>query len=334
MKKRWCRMLVFLALTAFMLACLMRILCVKSENGASQARNLYNQPGNTIDVLFLGSSHVHCNVDTRVLWEQEGIAAYLLTTAEQPVWNSYHYLLEALKTQTPKLVVVDMFGPVRFMDDIQEAWLGDNLDGMRFSGNKWKAIQASAPSDHMEWMLGFPRYHDRYDDLVKEDFMNFWWNKKLLSTWKGFLELQNHAALTEPDISQVTESLPLTEKSQMYFEKIMEVCEQKGIQLLFLTAPYLVEETDQMRFNEISRQAAEHGLLFKDYNQPEVYREMGMDFSLDFADHAHLNAQGAVKYTMHLASWLKQNYEIPDRRGQKGYESWEDHGVAVRDHAD
>lgn len=35
-----------------------------------------------------------------------------------------------------------------------------------------------------------------------------------------------------------------------------------------------------------------------------------------------------------LASWLKQNYEIPDRRGQKGYESWEDHGVAVRDHAD
>jgi len=50
---------------------------------------------------------------------------------------------------------------------------------------------------------------------------------------------------------------------------------------------------------------------------------MGLDFYTDFADHAHLNAQGAKKYTAHLAAYLKQNYELPDRRGQKGYESWE-----------
>ena len=50
---------------------------------------------------------------------------------------------------------------------------------------------------------------------------------------------------------------------------------------------------------------------------------MGLDFSMDFADHAHLNVSGSKKYTSYLGEWLTKNYEIPDRRGQKGYESWE-----------
>ena len=60
------------------------ILCVKSPHGVDQTRYLYKQPKDKIDVLFLGSSHVHCNVDTEVLWEEYGMAAYLLTGAEQP----------------------------------------------------------------------------------------------------------------------------------------------------------------------------------------------------------------------------------------------------------
>ena len=58
-----------------------------------------------IDVLFLGSSHVHCNVNTQLLWDEYGMAAYLMTGAEQPLWNSYYNLKEALKTQKPRLVV-------------------------------------------------------------------------------------------------------------------------------------------------------------------------------------------------------------------------------------
>ena len=84
-----------------------------------QTRYLYVQPKNKIDVLFLGSSHVHCNVNTQLLWDEYGMAAYLMTGAEQPIWNSYYNLKEALKTQKPKLVVLDMFCPSRFYDDFQ-----------------------------------------------------------------------------------------------------------------------------------------------------------------------------------------------------------------------
>ena len=331
MKNRVIRCLGFLAMVICVLACLMRILCVKSENGVSQARNLYNQPADSVDVLFLGSSHVHCNVDPRVLWEQEGIASYILTTAEQPIWNSYYYLKEALKTQSPRLVVVDMYGPARFQENIQEAWLGDNLDGMRISLNKWEAIRASAPSDYLEWFLGFPRYHDRYGKLSAEDFQNFWWDRKEQACWKGFLELQGQSMLTEPDMSHVTQTLPLSEKSQEYFEKIIALCAREQIELVFLTAPYLLEENDQMRYDEIARQCREQGLVFVDYNQTQMYREMNLEFEEDFADHTHLNKTGAVKYSAHLAAWLKANHALPDRRGQEGYESWENQTVMQRE---
>mgnify|MGYP000718372696 FL=1 len=50
-------------------------------------------------------------MNTQLLWDEYGMAAYLMTGAEQPLWNSYYNLKEALKNQKPKLVVLDMFCP-------------------------------------------------------------------------------------------------------------------------------------------------------------------------------------------------------------------------------
>ncbi len=321
--QKWVRGACFLFLALFMLDCIDRVLCVKSPHGVDQARYLYVQPRNRIDVLFLGSSHVHCNIDTGLLWREHGIAAYLCTTAEQPLWNSYHYLVEAQKTQRPRLVVLDMFGPARFYDDYQEKWLEQNLCGMRPSWNKYQMIRASTTHTHAAYLLGYPYYHTRYDSLTEEDFSNFPWNRRQLARWKGFTSLEGVTGLTEPDVSHVTQTAPMTEKSQLYFDKITALCEKEGIPLLLVSAPYLLEDTDQMVYNAIAEQARERGIPFINYNQTALYREMGLDFSQDFADHAHLNAGGAQKYTRHLGNWLASHYQLPDRRGQSGYQSWE-----------
>ena len=87
MRKKWIRGGIFLCLVLLLLSNLNRILCVKSPHGVDQTRYLYVQPKNKIDVLFLGSSHVHCNVNTQLLWDEYGMAAYLMTGAEQPLWK-------------------------------------------------------------------------------------------------------------------------------------------------------------------------------------------------------------------------------------------------------
>lgn len=277
-----------------------------------------------MDVLFLGSSHVHCNVNTMLLWEEYGMAAYLCTSAEQPLWNTYHYLVEALKTQSPELVVLDMYCPSRFYEDYQEGWLDENLTGMRLSPNKLEAVKASTTEGQTDFFLGFPRYHSRYDQLTEADFRNFFWNRREQARWKGYTPLNSHAELTEPDLSYVTQERAMTEKSQYYFDKIVELTKEKGIALALVSAPYLPEEEDQAVYNYVERLAKEKGLLFLNYNTTELYREAGIVFAEDFADHTHLNEGGSDKYTRHLGKWLRDHYRVSDRRGQKGYESWED----------
>ncbi len=328
-RKKWCRAVCFVCLAAILLYMADCVLCVKSPHGVDQVRALYVQPSDRVDVLFLGSSHVHCNVNTKLLWDEYGIAAYLCTSAEQPLWNSYYDLVDALKTQKPKLVVLDMYSPAHVYEDFQPKWVEENLDGMRPSLNKWRAVEASTQENRAEYLFGFLRYHTRYDRLNAEDFENFFWNRKQRQKWKGYTLLQNHAELIEQDLSHVTQSMPMTEKSQLYFDKILALTQKEGIALALVSAPYLPEESDQMVYHDIERLAQENNILFLNYNTTAMYREAGIDFSLDFADHTHLNEEGGKKYTRHLGGWLKNHYEIPDRRGQKGYTSWEEQEIRI-----
>ena len=76
-----------------------KVLMLKSEDGYDQMQSYYKQEKNTVDVLFLGSSKIYCQIDTGILWDEFGISSFDLGGAEAPAWNSYYFMREALKTQ-------------------------------------------------------------------------------------------------------------------------------------------------------------------------------------------------------------------------------------------
>lgn len=51
-------------------------------------------------------------MNTGTLWDDFGIASFDLCGSIQPLWNTYYYMKEALETQKPKVMVVDMFAAV------------------------------------------------------------------------------------------------------------------------------------------------------------------------------------------------------------------------------
>ena len=158
--------LALLILTVYLLSC---ILQVKSEHGINQVEGMYWQPENAIDVVMMGTSHVHCGVNTAFLWEKYGIASYDYSGAEQPLWMTYFYLKELYKYQTPKVVVVDMYAPARFKEDYQYDWIAENIYGMKFSLNKLEMLSVSAePAKIPSYFPSFAVYHSRYDDLGEE----------------------------------------------------------------------------------------------------------------------------------------------------------------------
>ena len=49
---------------------------------------------------------------------------------------------------------------------------------------------------------------------------------------------------------------------------------------------------------------------------------MNVDFDTDFYNYLHMNIYGAEKYTKFLSEYIKENYNLEDRRKDKNYSEW------------
>ena len=179
--KRIISIFVFLTILASLLYYINGVLLIKRNDGLTPMQNFYVQEENTIDVLLLGSSHTGMNLDTEVLWNEYGISSYALWGSMQPFWNTYYFLMEALKTQTPKVIILDVYAATFDFEYSDEARQLTNVGGMNLSLNKWNAIKASAPRERwFDLLTGFPLYHSRYNEITQDDFQHFPWSENLI----------------------------------------------------------------------------------------------------------------------------------------------------------
>lgn len=324
--KKWIKFIILIVTTCIILFLCERVLLLKSEDGIEQIESFYLQKDNTVDVLFMGNSHVYCNVNTGVLWDEYGIAGYDLGGAEQPYWNTYYYLKEALKTQRPQIIVLEISAPgIQATDYQPDTWLVCNTYGMKWNANKIAAIKASVYVDAFE-RLAVPMntIHSRYDELTREDFTD----PNYSIAYKGFDPREGIKAFDRPDVSGVTESTPISEKAEKYLLKIIELTKEEGIPLMMMTAPYVVTEESQKIYNYVFDIAEANQIPYIDGNTK--YAEIGLDFSNDMADNLHLNRIGNEKFTKYLGSYLQEQYSIPDRRGDTDYASWDEDALNQR----
>lgn len=315
--KKIVKTIVFLGCFLVGLYFICSILKFKYADGVKPMENFYDLPEDTVDVLLLGSSHMGMNVDPSILWDEQGIAAYACWGGMQPTWNTYYFLKECLKYQTPKLVVMDTYLAVNDLEYSAYENSVKNVQGMRFSEDKLEAIEAGVEPEYRDSvLLGLPTFHYRYGSLTAEDFSSFFWNKNT-----DIQTIESSGGIVQPisirDTSAVTEKAELSEKLGRYFYMIIDYCREKDIPLMLVTSPYDVQEIEQKRYNKISEIAMENGIEFLNFNN--FYQEAGINPETDFRDPGHLNDSGILRYSTYLANYLKQNYELPDRRKDESH---------------
>ncbi|MBQ6733348.1 MAG: hypothetical protein IJR00_00250, partial [Lachnospiraceae bacterium] len=287
-------------------------------------------PEDTVDVVMLGSSHIHCNIDPGLLYHDYGIAAYNYSAAAQPLWNTYHYLIEFCKYQKPKLVVLDLYSPAVLKEDFQYEWLRQNLYGVRFSPNKLRMLFVSTEQEvRADYFPSFFFYHDRLGELKKEDFLFPFTKYRTLPVYKGFAPYFETRPQERPQ-EKVSESGGLTPKSELYLKKIIDYTKQNDIPLLLIVAPYAAPPEHEMVYNRIREIAEAEGIEYLSCN--EHTDAIGLDYATDFHDLDHLNYKGAEKFTHYLAGELRRRYDLPDRRGDGRYAGWEAYYHEMREH--
>lgn len=317
----WLRLVSFLLILAGVLGAVVYVLVPKHDYGICPITTFYTLEEDTVDVLVLGTSCAYSGVNTNVLWQEYGIASYNLCTAEQPYWVTYHYLKEAVKTQHPRLILLDAKASIYQDDYTKRGRTILSTYGIRDFGARLEAIMACVgPEKFLDFALVFNELHSYYADVRAENIVYPPDNGGRGPDWKGYIEMDKTEQHEAPSVVWTSTRKPLNARQEAYFVKILDLAAANDIPVMLVGFPNPDYENDHMYYNSLWYVAEQHGVDGINYNDPDL--RLRLRYSSDFADWQHLNVKGSVTFTRRLGSDLKEMYDLPDRRGEETYESW------------
>lgn len=270
------------------------------------------------DVIFIGDCEVYENISPITLWEEYGITSYIRGSAQQLIWQSYYLLEETIKIEKPKVVVFNVLA-MQYNEPQKEAYNRMTLDGMRWSASKVNSIFASMMEDEkfLDYVFPLLRYHSRWQELEKEDF-TYLFDRKKISHNGYYMRIDVKPVTGEVNPKKLA-NYQFGENAYAYLDKITALCKENGIQLILIKAPstypYWYEEWEV----QMEEYAKEHELPY--YNFLELTEEVGLDYQIDTYDAGlHLNLSGAEKMAKYFGKILKEEFQVPDHRGEEQYE--------------
>lgn len=323
MKRKVCAVVIYLLMMIVVLGIVQEILKAKfMQDSTVIVDGFYAEKKNDIDVLFIGSSNCFCTIDPLVLYEEYGIASYNFASSSQSMDISLLYLKEALKRQNPKVVALE----VNYIPGQNVAALGEDsilwgLTNMPLSVDKLKCLYqllGKVDEEYISYAFPMLRYHERWKELSKQDYIYLLEDKR---NWnKGYM--RTYQISDAPvDLSAYAQegSAWLDERAVGCLENMADICKEEGITLVLFKSP----KADWYQYfsTEIEAVAEENNLTFIDYNA--LIQEVGLNVATDFRDSYHLNVQGAAKVSSHMGAYLKEYFELTDRRVDEGDNSWD-----------
>lgn len=293
-----------------------------------KVKGFYNEDRNSLDVVFIGSSHAYYTLNPAIFWDEFGVPSYVFGANRQPLWISYYYIKEVLKYQKPKVITLDVLYAAADVDikndekgKESERYQkeGDNrinLDDLKFSQNKLEAISVSVPKEEiMSYIIELMKYNKRWKAIDKNSFIYL--NPKFKNPYKGYTPGFGSAYKMKP----VNSTLNLSNKSLEYLNKIIELSKEENFNLILLKSPYNLDEASRKIYNKIADIAKENNIPFINYNN--LHNEIDFKPEVDLLpDCSHLNSFGAEKVSRHLAKYLVENYNLQDKRNNPAYSDW------------
>ena len=301
-------------------------LLMRHDDEASEIHAFYDEPKDSIDVLYIGSSPLLRDVSPMIMWNEHGFTGYVRASALQAPAVSYGLLAESLRYQSPSLVVLlcdNIYLEYDYSE--REGDLRRGLDGMKFSGEKLSLAKKITDEDPNQSLLSylFPimRYHDRWKEVD--------WSESKPETLLKHSYKKGNVYLRETTPQEYPENFmepsgnaaEFNEESAYYIEKSIELCEKKGISVLILHLPKMSWSYEQSAALEDF--ANEHGADYLDLDRAENRVQLNLDPQTDYYDQGHMGLTGTIKVSEFLGAWLDNTYNLPDRRNDTAYaEGW------------
>ena len=320
----WVRLVCFICVALIALTYFIYVLTPKYPYGICSIFNYYGVDEGTVDVLAIGTSLSYTDLNTNILWSEYGIACYDLGTAEQPYWSTYYYLVEAVKLQKPKVVLLDLKASSYLEDKVDRTRTVLCSFGLLNPISRLKCIyECIEPEEFLGYALAFSQIHTNYYKTKWSDFSTPPNNGGRGSSWKGYIE-KNETADHDPPSINFAFAKPsyVNEHEFEYFEKILQFCVDNDITVVLIGYPNADYKHDHLYYCAAIEVAEKYGISCMNYNLPQ--NNPGINYHTDCADWQHLNVGGSVKFTRRVGEDLKQYFNLEDHRGDPAYASYDE----------
>lgn len=299
-------------------------------NAFTQQRysEFYNQEPNSIDMVYIGSSHSYCTFDPEIIDSILKTSSWQMGTPLQHYDTSYYVLREVLNYQKPKKVVLEIYWDI-LKDEFEMKQANSFFEVLKNQELKDEYINKVFPiNERIKYSLFPIRYQQDYFAYEANEIQNnleekYGVHKKALPEVKG-TEYYRSRGYTYCDIIMPENEYDETNQfkgfdgedwefnrtQKKYIEKIIELCKDEGIELYFVTAPVANVSMDYIEnydivHNTVAEFAKENDIPYIDYNI--VNKEENLLTNENFRDDAHLNHSGVQIVDKHFAQWLMNN---------------------------
>ena len=292
---------------------------------------IIDEPRNSLDALYIGASNAYDYFLPPLVWEKYGYSISLYSISTLPAYSIKYRIIEARKYQKDPLFIINL-NPFKGAENIVNQTIHYNTNYMPFSLNKVKLLQLLVEKggfnvfNGLEYYLPITRFHSRWQELKESDFIYKPLGFKGAPTHNAFLYRYQDFSdkVNYPDDRE-----PITDTQKAIMDDLLAYIEQENLKVLFVTTPQLLGRSAQARLHSIEDYVTNRGYdCLPMLGTSDI---TGIQPKTDYYNEAHTNVHGAIKFTAFFGKYLADNYGFTDKRGQPGWESWDEAVKAYTD---
>ncbi len=341
-KLKWLRAVAFVLILSLSLVYVANCYSFPKSYVTRAIESFYDEKENTVDGVVIGTSVVGQGWATPVGWYEYGMTVYHLGSNIQPFGAITEIMDFALSRQDVKYFVIDLHGIRRsaIISSVEDKNLRKLYCSMHLA-ERYKMLNVSLDyaqrvydyygepeneednifSNKFSLYVPFFDFHNRWTEgLKKADYT------AVKSKYKGAYD--NDGAFETSDATALVNQWKGSEYTLDDFQKseidrLIDYINEKKLEVLFINYPSFRGEDEEAELFAASKYVKEKGFDVIDMRDKQIIKEIGLDLRTDIENEGHVNSKGACKITKYICSYLKENYEYEDHRGQPGYESWD-----------
>lgn len=290
----------------------------------------YDLEKDSAECIFFGSSVTQRDYVTPVAYHEYGIPAYSFATGTQPFWMTKYLIKEVLKTQKPKIFVIEMKGTCKSVDWTGDVHIRRIVDNMKPSFNKLqviKAIRRYFPEDingidstGLSYLFPIIKYHSRWspNKRIKE--------YKEVDYYTGYSTATKRTFKVKrfKPYNYDEHTLQIDPAMEGALNDLLDYCDTiEDTKFIFVMPPYHASADGMGKMNYSKQIIEARGYECLNFLPEEKRSEIGLNGKTCYYDKEHLNYYGSLIYTRYFFNYLKEHYGLEDVSGEGGHEIWE-----------